>query len=102
MTNKKVLVTETFNGITFCNFPAEEYMHDLCFSMHDEALAEKISTLINECVPAGYRAGIKVDCAKIKEFDQNIDEEPTPNELRVSQRFGEFLKKVSDNSNTEG
>lgn len=78
MADKKVLTTETFNGITFRNFPAEEYMNDLYFSMHDESLAETIAEWIHQSIPESYQVGIEIDCLKIQAFHQEEkEEEPT-------------------------
>ena len=82
---KKVRTTETFNGIAFRNFPAEEYMNDLSFSMRDEMLAEQIAQIITEHVPLEFRAGIEVDCTKIDAFNQEQEPygEPSEAELRI-------------------
>lgn len=84
MANKKVFITETFNGITFRNFPAEEYMNDLYFSMRDESLAENIAELIHQSIPESYQVGIEIDCLKIQAFHQEEkEEEPSEAEKRI-------------------
>ena len=99
---KKVLTTETFNGVVFRNFPAEEYMNDLYFSIRDEAIAEKIAKIITDQVPAQFRTGIEVDCAKIAEFNRVEEiEESTPQEQRILKWLDDLQQQINSSQMVE-